>query len=58
MTYVNTTMKLAKAKGTVLNDRKWIEKMDVLILNEFELQPFYAQFSQYRERKTPQNTVI
>lgn len=46
--YVNTAklmgqLKLAKAKGTVLSDLKRIERMDVLILDDFGLQPFDAQ---------------
>lgn len=46
--YVNTAklmgqLKLAKAKGTVLSDLKRIERMDVLILDDFGLQPFHSQ---------------
>lgn len=46
--YVNTAklmgqLKLAKTKGTVLSDLKRIERMDVLILDDFGLQPFDAQ---------------
>lgn len=46
--YVNTAklmgqLKLAKAKGTVLSDLKRIERMDVLILDDFGLQPFDSQ---------------
>lgn len=46
--YVNTAklmgqLKLAKAKGTVLSDLKRIERMDVLILDDFGLQAFDAQ---------------
>lgn len=36
-------LKLAKAKGTVLSDLKRIERMDVLILDDFGLQPFDSQ---------------
>jgi DNA replication protein DnaC len=46
--YVNTAklmgqLKLAKAKGTILADLKKIERMDLLILDDFGLQPFDAQ---------------
>ena len=46
--YVNTAklmgqLKLTKAKGTVLSDLKRIERMDVLILDDFGLQPFDSQ---------------
>ena len=33
-------LKLAKAKGTILTDLKRIEKMDLLILDDFGMQPF------------------
>ena len=45
--YANTSrlmgaLKAAKAKGTLLNELKRIEKMDLLILDDFGLQPFDA----------------
>jgi len=36
-------LKLAKAKGTVIADLKRIERMDLLILDDFGLQPFDNQ---------------
>lgn len=36
-------LKLAKAKGTILTDLKRIERMDLLILDDFGLQPFDSQ---------------
>jgi len=46
--YVNTAklmgqLKLAKAKGTILAELKRIERADLLILDDFGLQPFDAQ---------------
>lgn len=46
--YVNTAklmgqLKLAKAKGTILAELKKIERADMLILDDFGLQPFDAQ---------------
>ena len=46
--YVNTArlmgqLKLAKAKGTILSELKKIERMDLLILDGFGLQPFDSQ---------------
>lgn len=46
--YVNTAklmgqLKLAKAKGTILAELKRIERTDLLILDDFGLQPFDAQ---------------
>lgn len=46
--YVNTAklmgqLKLAKAKGTILAELKKIERADLLILDDFGLQPFDAQ---------------
>lgn len=46
--YVSTSklmgqLKLAKAKGTILTDLKRIERMDLLILDDFGLQPFDSQ---------------
>ncbi|MGN8072829.1 IS21-like element helper ATPase IstB [Mucilaginibacter sp. 22184] len=46
--YVNTAklmgqLKLAKAKGTILAELKRIERVDLLILDDFGLQPFDAQ---------------
>lgn len=46
--YVNTAklmgqLKLAKAKGTILSELKKIERMDLLILDDFGLQPFDSQ---------------
>ena len=46
--YVSTSklmeqLKLAKAKGTILIDLKRIERMDLLILDDFGLQPFDSQ---------------
>jgi len=45
--YANTSrlmgaLKAAKAKGTILNELKRIERMDLLILDDFGLQPFDA----------------
>lgn len=45
--YCNTnklisSLKLAKAKGTILSELKRIEKTDLLILDDFGLQPFDA----------------
>jgi DNA replication protein DnaC len=36
-------LKLAKAKGTILAELKKIERQDLLILDDFGLQPFDAQ---------------
>jgi len=36
-------LKLAKAKGTILTDLKKIERQDLLILDDFGLQPFDSQ---------------
>jgi DNA replication protein DnaC len=36
-------LKVAKAKGTILTDLKKIERQDLLILDDFGLQPFDAQ---------------
>ena len=36
-------LKLAKAKGTILSDLKKIERMDLLILDDFGLHPFDSQ---------------
>lgn len=36
-------LKLAKAKGTILAELKRIERLDVLILDDFGLQPFDPQ---------------
>lgn len=36
-------LKLAKAKGTNLNELKRIERTDLLILDDFGLQPFDSQ---------------
>jgi DNA replication protein DnaC len=46
--YVNTVklmgqLKLAKAKGTILAELKRIERVDLLILDDFGLQPFDPQ---------------
>jgi DNA replication protein DnaC len=46
--YVNTAklmgqLKLAKAKGTILAELKRIERVDLLILDDFGLQPFDPQ---------------
>lgn len=46
--YVNTAklmgqLKLAKAKGTILAELKKIERVDLLILDDFGLQPFDPQ---------------
>jgi len=46
--YVNTAkfmgqLKLAKAKGTLLTELKRIERIDLLILDDFGLQPFDPQ---------------
>ena len=46
--YVNTAklmgqLKLAKAKGTILAELKRIERIDMLILDDFGLQPFDPQ---------------
>jgi len=46
--YVNTAklmgqLKLAKAKGTILAELKRIERQDLLILDDFGLQPFDSQ---------------
>jgi DNA replication protein DnaC len=46
--YVSTTklmgqLKLAKAKGTILSELKKIERQDLLILDDFGLQPFDSQ---------------
>jgi DNA replication protein DnaC len=46
--YVSTSkmmghLKLAKAKGTILAELKKIERQDLLILDDFGLQPFDAQ---------------
>lgn len=46
--YVNTAklmgnLKLAKAKGTILAELKRIERTDLLILDDFGLQPFDSQ---------------
>jgi len=46
--YVNTAklmgqLKLAKAKGTILAELKRIERIDLLILDDFGLQPFDPQ---------------
>ena len=46
--YANTAklmgqLKLAKAKGTIINDLKRIERVDLLILDDFGLQPFDSQ---------------
>lgn len=46
--YFNTTklmgqLKLAKAKGTILTELKRIERANLLILDDFGLQPFDAQ---------------
>lgn len=46
--YANTArlmgmLKAAKAKGTILLELKKIERMDMLILDDFGLQPFDAQ---------------
>lgn len=46
--YVSTSklmgqLKLAKAKGTILADLKRIERQDLLILDDFGLQPFDSQ---------------
>lgn len=46
--YVNTAklmgqLKLAKAKGTILVELKRIERVDLLILDDFGLQPFDSQ---------------
>lgn len=48
--YVNTAklmgqLKLAKAKGTILAELKRIERIDLLILDDFGLQPFDPQSS-------------
>ena len=45
--YANTArlmgqLKVAKAKGTILQDLKKIERMDLLILDDFGMQPFDA----------------
>lgn len=36
------TLKAAKAKGTILTDLRKIERMDMLILDDFGLHPFDA----------------
>jgi DNA replication protein DnaC len=36
-------LKLAKAKGTILAELKKIERQDLLILDDFGLQPFDSQ---------------
>ena len=36
-------LKAAKAKGTILLELKKIERMDILILDDFGIQPFDAQ---------------
>ena len=36
-------LKLAKARGTILAELKKIERQDVLIMDDFGLQPFDAQ---------------
>ncbi|WP_280790430.1 ATP-binding protein, partial [Pedobacter petrophilus] len=36
-------LKLAKAKGTILAELKKIERVDLLILDDFGLQPFDPQ---------------
>jgi DNA replication protein DnaC len=36
-------LKIAKAKGTILNELKRIERADLLILDDFGMQPFDAQ---------------
>ena len=46
--YVSTSklmgqLKLAKAKGTILAELKKIERQDLLILDDFGLQPFDSQ---------------
>lgn len=46
--YVSTSklmgqLKLSKAKGTILTELKKIERMDLLILDDFGLQPFDSQ---------------
>jgi len=46
--YVSTSklmgqLKLAKARGTILTDLKKIERQDLLILDDFGLQPFDSQ---------------
>ncbi len=46
--YANTArlmgqLKVAKAKGTILQELKKIERMDLLILDDFGIQPFDAE---------------
>ena len=46
--YANTAklmgqLKMAKAKGTIITEMKRIERMDLLILDDFGLQPFDTQ---------------
>lgn len=40
-------LKVAKVKGTILQDLKKIERMDLLILDDFGVQPFDAQARMY-----------
>lgn len=35
-----STLKIGKVKGTILNDLKRIERMDLLILDDFCMQSF------------------
>lgn len=46
--YANTSrlmgmLKVAKAKGTILQELKKIERLDMLILDDFGIQPFDSQ---------------
>ena len=40
-------LKAAKAKGTILLELKKIERLDVLILDDFGIQPFDTQTRGY-----------
>ena len=66
--YANTTrlmssLKIAKAKGTILNELKRIEKCDLLILDDFAMQSFDAQsrgilMDIIEDRHTKHSTLI